>query len=47
MVKNKKITEKINIVYIDVSELKPAEYNPRTWDELAEEKRVPPARVRG
>lgn len=30
-----KIDEKINIVYVDASELKPAEYNPRTWDKTA------------
>ena len=38
MVKNKKITEKINVVYVDASELKPAEYNPRTWDRPATDK---------
>ena len=30
-----KINEKINIIYVDASELKPAEYNPRKWDEVA------------
>ncbi len=30
--------KKINIEYIDISKLKSATYNPRTWDELAVEK---------
>ncbi len=38
MAKNKRTSEKINVVYIDASELKPAEYNPRTWDSSAADK---------
>ena len=35
MVKNKKTDKKLNIVYVDISDLNPASYNPRTWDEAA------------
>lgn len=38
MAKTKKINEKIKIEYVDISSLKPSEYNPRTWDNLQEEK---------
>lgn len=27
--------QKLNIEYVDASLLKPAEYNPRKWDEVA------------
>lgn len=30
---NKKAEEKINIIYIDTSELKPSAYNPRAWND--------------
>jgi DNA modification methylase len=33
-----KTNEKINIVYVDAVDIKPAEYNPRTWDKTAEDK---------
>ena len=28
--------EKLNISYVDINDLKPSEYNPRTWDKSAE-----------
>ena len=36
--KVKKLKEKINITYVDLQDLKPAEYNPRSWDAIQEEK---------
>ena len=35
MAKNKKTDKKLNIVYVDISDLNPASYNPRTWDKAA------------
>lgn len=35
MVKNKKINKKLSIEHVDITDLKPASYNPRTWDESA------------
>jgi DNA modification methylase len=34
----KKNSKKISIEYVDISTLKPSEYNPRTWDTIQEEK---------
>ncbi len=35
MYKNKKAGKKITVVYADISDLIPATYNPRTWDDTA------------